>query len=121
MLTQSSVEKFLDDLASLDPTPGGGAAAAIMGAMGAALVSMVCNVTIGKKGYESVEPEMRAVLHETGVSVCSRVHFGRSAAGEREQYVRLAYSGIDTARIVEGLERLRAYLSTDGAEAGAHA
>ena len=65
MLTQSSVEKFLDDLASLDPTPGGGAAAAIMGAMGAALVSMVCNVTIGKKGYENVEPEMRAVLHES--------------------------------------------------------
>ena len=36
-----------------------------MGAMGAALVSMVCNVTIGKKGYEAVEPEMRAVLQES--------------------------------------------------------
>jgi formiminotetrahydrofolate cyclodeaminase len=65
MLTQSSVEKFLDDLASGAPTPGGGSAAAIMGAMGAALVSMVCNVTIGKKGYEAVEPEMRAVLDES--------------------------------------------------------
>ncbi len=59
MVTQSSVEKFLDDLASGHPTPGGGSAAAIMGAMGAALVSMVCNVTIGKKGYEGVEAEMR--------------------------------------------------------------
>src|ERR1700737_3939653 len=57
MVTQSSVEKFLDDLASSQPTPGGGSAAAIMGAMGAALVSMVCNVTIGKKGYEGVETE----------------------------------------------------------------
>jgi formiminotetrahydrofolate cyclodeaminase len=65
MMTQSSVEKFLDDLASGNPTPGGGSAAAIMGAMGAALVSMVCNVTIGKKGYETVEAEMRSVLGES--------------------------------------------------------
>jgi formiminotetrahydrofolate cyclodeaminase len=65
MMTQSSVEKFLDDLASGNPTPGGGSAAAIMGAMGAALVSMVCNVTIGKKGYETVEAEMRSVLSES--------------------------------------------------------
>jgi methenyltetrahydrofolate cyclohydrolase len=65
MTIDVSVEKFLDDLASRNPTPGGGSAAAIMGAMGAALVSMVCNVTLGKKGYEGVEAEMRAVLHES--------------------------------------------------------
>jgi len=65
MITQSTVEKFLDDLASGAPTPGGGSAAAIMGAMGAALVSMVCNVTIGKKGYEGAEAEMKAVLCES--------------------------------------------------------
>src|SRR6202140_4126137 len=65
MITQSSVETFLDDLASGQPTPGGGSAAAIMGAMGAALVSMVCNVTIGKRGYEGVEAEMKAVREES--------------------------------------------------------
>ena len=65
MVTESSVEKFLDDLSSGHPTPGGGSAAAVMGAMGAALVSMVCNVTLGKKGYEGVEAEMRAILHES--------------------------------------------------------
>jgi methenyltetrahydrofolate cyclohydrolase len=65
MVTQRSVETFLDELASGNPTPGGGSAAAIMGAMGAALISMVCNVTIGKKGYEAVEGEMKAVLHES--------------------------------------------------------
>jgi formiminotetrahydrofolate cyclodeaminase len=65
MIIQASVETFLDELASGRPTPGGGSAAAIMGAMGAALVSMVCNVTIGKKGYEAVEAEMKAVLQES--------------------------------------------------------
>jgi methenyltetrahydrofolate cyclohydrolase len=61
MISENSVEKFLDELASGAPTPGGGSAAAVMGAMGAALVSMVCNVTLGKKGHEAVESEMQAV------------------------------------------------------------
>ena len=65
MVTQSSVEQFLNDLASGHPTPGGGSAAAIMGAMGAAMVSMVCNLTIGKKGYAAVETEMKAVRNES--------------------------------------------------------
>jgi methenyltetrahydrofolate cyclohydrolase len=62
MMTQSSLDEFLDRLASGDPTPGGGSAAAIIGAMGAALVSMVCNVSFGKKGYEAAEPELRSLL-----------------------------------------------------------
>jgi formiminotetrahydrofolate cyclodeaminase len=60
-ITGHSIDDFLDRLASKEPTPGGGSAAAIMGAMGAALVSMVCNVSYGKKGCESVEPELREV------------------------------------------------------------
>ena len=62
MMTQYSIDGFLDRLASGDPTPGGGSAAAIMGAMGAALVSMVCNVSFGKKGYEAAESELRNML-----------------------------------------------------------
>jgi formiminotetrahydrofolate cyclodeaminase len=62
MMNQSSIDGFLDRLASGDPTPGGGSAAAIMGAMGAALVSMVCNVSFGKKGCEAAEPELRNML-----------------------------------------------------------
>src|SRR5258707_8461080 len=65
MITQRPLETFLDELASSAPTPGGGSAAAIMGAMGAALVSMVCNVTIGKKGHEAVAPELNAVRDES--------------------------------------------------------
>ena len=65
MITQRPVETFLDELASSAPTPGGGSAAAVIGAMGAALISMVCNVTLGKKGHEAVEAEMRSVRDES--------------------------------------------------------
>ncbi|MCJ7597700.1 MAG: cyclodeaminase/cyclohydrolase family protein [Methyloceanibacter sp.] len=64
-IKDSSVEKFLDELASQNATPGGGSAAAIMGAKGAALVSMVCNLTIGKKKYADVEADMKAVLEKS--------------------------------------------------------
>jgi formiminotetrahydrofolate cyclodeaminase len=65
VITQRSVETFLDELAGAAPTPGGGSAAAIIGAMGAALLSMVCNVTLGKKGQEAVESDMKAVRDES--------------------------------------------------------
>jgi methenyltetrahydrofolate cyclohydrolase len=63
-IKDTAIEPFLDALASSGATPGGGSAAAIIGAMGAALVSMVCNLTIGKKKYAEVEGEMKSVLHK---------------------------------------------------------
>ena len=64
MIAEQSLQRFLDELAGSAPTPGGGSAAALMGAMGAALVSMVCNLTMGRKGYEGVEAEMSRALGE---------------------------------------------------------
>jgi len=61
MTVNSSLVTFLDDLASERPTPGGGGAAAVSGAIGAALVSMVANLTIGKKNYEAVREDLEAV------------------------------------------------------------
>ncbi len=52
---------FLDELAAATAAPGGGAAAAYAGSMGAALVAMVSGLTIGKKKYAEVEPEMQAI------------------------------------------------------------
>ncbi len=65
MIKDDSIQKFLDELASSGSTPGGGSAAAVTGAMGAALVSMVCNLTIGKKNYAEVEADMREVLGQS--------------------------------------------------------
>ena len=59
---ESSLGAFLDALASGAATPGGGGAAAIAGSMGAALVSMVCNLTLGRERYAAVHDEMREVL-----------------------------------------------------------
>jgi formiminotetrahydrofolate cyclodeaminase len=53
---------FLAELASDAPTPGGGSVAALAGALGASLTSMVSNLTIGKKKYEDVEDDMKAAL-----------------------------------------------------------
>lgn len=61
---QQTVHAWLADLASEAPTPGGGAAAAMNAAVGAALVSMVCNLTIGKPRYAAHESTMIEVRHQ---------------------------------------------------------
>jgi formiminotetrahydrofolate cyclodeaminase len=61
-IEQQSIEIFLEALASKSATPGGGSAAALMGAQAAALVSMVCRLTIGKPQFAEVEQELQAVL-----------------------------------------------------------
>lgn len=61
-IREKSIQLFLDQLASKAATPGGGSAAALMGAQAAALTSMVCNLTIGKPKYAEVEAEMQSLL-----------------------------------------------------------
>lgn len=58
MYPEMSLEGFLARLASGDPEPGGGAAAALVAATGAALVSMVANLTVGKEKYAAAQAEM---------------------------------------------------------------
>ena len=65
MLKDKQVSGFLDDLASNSPAPGGGSVAALAGALGAALTTMVCNLTIGKKKYADVETEMRNIVQHS--------------------------------------------------------
>jgi aspartate/methionine/tyrosine aminotransferase len=72
------------------------------------------NVTgvMENKGFSDYEDFRRAVLHETGVSFCTRLHFGRPLPGEKDRYVRFAYSGIDAGEIKEGLGELKAFLES---------
>ena len=62
---RKTMHAFLEDLASSSPAPGGGSVAALSGALGSALTSMVCNLTIGKKKYADVEEEMKKVLAQS--------------------------------------------------------
>jgi len=57
--------RFLDALATSEPTPGGGSAAAMAAAIAAGLLSMVCNLTVGQEKFAAVESEMRTVLQES--------------------------------------------------------
>jgi formiminotetrahydrofolate cyclodeaminase len=57
-----TLDQFLAELGSKAATPGGGGAAAVLGAVGAALSGMVAHLTIGKKKYAEVEADMRALL-----------------------------------------------------------
>jgi formiminotetrahydrofolate cyclodeaminase len=66
-IKDKSIDVFLEELASKSATPGGGSAAAVMGAQAAALVSMVCHLTIGKPKYALVEAEMQTLLQQAEV------------------------------------------------------
>ena len=70
------------------------------------------NVTeaMKKSGISDVEAFRKLVLVKTGVSFCTRRHFGTPQAGETENYIRLAYSGIDSSEIKEGLEKMKTFL-----------
>jgi aspartate/methionine/tyrosine aminotransferase len=70
------------------------------------------NVTeaMRRKGVGDYNELRTRALEETGVSFCTRLHFGRPLPGETERYLRFAYAGIDTAQIEEGLARLKQFL-----------
>ncbi len=71
------------------------------------------NVTIamGAMGFTDVAEFAEAALRATGVSFCTRRHFGRPLADESEQYVRFAYSGISVDDIELGLTKLRGWIA----------
>jgi aspartate/methionine/tyrosine aminotransferase len=64
---------------------------------------------MSRKGFFDVAEFATAALHATGVSFCTRRHFGRPLPGETRQYVRLAYSGINVDDITEGLSGFAAW------------
>ena len=61
---EKSCKDFVEVLASKEPVPGGGGAAALVGAIGMALGNMVGNLTVGKKKYKDVESEVYAIMEK---------------------------------------------------------
>ena len=66
------------------------------------------------KGLTDVNQLMTEALHQTGVSFCTRKHFGRSLQGEKNDYIRFAYSGIEVTDINEGMAGLKTYFESRG-------
>jgi formiminotetrahydrofolate cyclodeaminase len=62
MLVNMTVGEFIDQLASANPTPGGGSASALAGAMAAGMVEMACNLTVGREKFHDVEEDLKVVL-----------------------------------------------------------
>lgn len=63
-LNELSCREFTSSLSSKSPAPGGGGAAALMGALGTALCAMAGNLTVGKKKFADVEDELRGIISE---------------------------------------------------------
>ena len=70
------------------------------------------NVTeaVARLGFDTVTEFATAALHHTGVSFCTRHHFGSAQPGETESYIRLAYSGISVDDITKGIGELAAWV-----------
>ncbi len=66
--------------------------------------------TVEQMGFATVSEFATAALHNTGVSFCTRHHFGAAQPDETERYIRLAYSGISVDDIAEGLAELAAWV-----------
>ena len=65
MYVEESLQRYLDDLASSQSTPGGGSASALTGALSAGLASMVARLTVGKANYADVQPEIESLIEKT--------------------------------------------------------
>jgi formiminotetrahydrofolate cyclodeaminase len=64
MFSESTIQEYLEKTASNSPVPGGGSVAALSASLAASLTEMVANLTIGKKGYEAVEQEMKVIAKD---------------------------------------------------------
>jgi formiminotetrahydrofolate cyclodeaminase len=89
MYIDQTLQHYLDDLASSQPAPGGGSTAALSGAMGAALASMVCRLTLGKEAYAGVQQEIEGLLRQTEKL---RLRFQQLMQEDIEAYGRLSAS-----------------------------
>ena len=94
-----TVDAFLEGMGSKDPTPGGGAAAAVAGATGAALISMVARLTQGKAGFEDLQERMDVMVERADRA---RAEYGAVTLASR----LMASVGSELSVTVVGVGRL---------------
>jgi formiminotetrahydrofolate cyclodeaminase len=75
MLSDMNIKEFLAETASDAPVPGGGSVAALSAAIAASLAEMVANLTVGKKGYDDVQDEMKSISEKMHVYTYEFVDF----------------------------------------------
>ncbi len=102
-MLEQSCNEFITDLASSSPTPGGGGASALVGAVGMALGSMVGNLTLGRKKYAEVEPEIKQLLLKSA-EITEQFKLLVSRDAEAFQPLSRAY-GLPQTTEAEKLER----------------
>ncbi len=101
MWREKSLKSYLDKLASKSPTPGGGSASALLGALAAGLVSMVANFTLGKPKYKRVEKSVARILE--------RVEKLRERLSQLTEEDSLVYTEVSAVyRMPKGKERDKA-------------
>ena len=96
------IEEFLDEVSSKTPTPGGGAVAAVVGAMAASLTEIVCNLTIGNKKYPHVQDEMIRIAERASELGAELIELADRDSGAFEEVMK-AYKMGNKAKIKAGL------------------
>ncbi|HEV2580205.1 MAG TPA: cyclodeaminase/cyclohydrolase family protein [Ktedonobacteraceae bacterium] len=105
MYIEQPLRHYLDELASGQPTPGGGSTSALSGAMAAALASMVARLTLGKAGYEEAQAEIEVIITQ---SEEERQRFGELLEEDIAAYGRLS----ESYKLPRGTEEERAARSS---------
>jgi len=94
-LMSMTASRFVDEVSTESPAPGGGSVAALMGSLGAALATMVANLTVGKAGYEKVWEEL-AGMAERGQVIKDRL--ARAVDEDTDAFNRV----MDAVRLPKG-------------------
>ena len=103
-LRELSVNQFVEETASKASVPGGGSVSAMVGALGAALMEMVANLTIGKETYAGVQEEMQALAAE-GAALHEELLAGIKKDSESfNGYMRALKLPKETAALQQGLK-----------------
>lgn len=101
-IKNQKIEEFLENVASSRPTPGGGSVAALTAALAASLTEMVCNLTVGRKGYEEVEERAKEIA---GIMKEARLALLDLADADTDAFDKVieAYKTKDNAKIKAAL------------------